>query len=589
MPRWGQSGGEGIKKQLGRPKLDRLTVLVREAAQNSWDAADPSRGGPVEFTVDLRDLAPATTSVWQKTFRAGAPHDEHLPLRSTLQRTELSVLFVSDRGTTGLGGATRADQLAPGDPHDYASFLLKVGDPRDKAFGGGTYGYGKAVFFSASSAFTIVVYTRCESEAGEIESRLVGCALGQAFHLDGTSHTGRHWFGIRADDEIVDPICGDAADELADKLGFPSFAVDERGTTIGVVAPDLDERDSEQSIRIIADSILWHLWPKMVAGKDGAPAMTFTVTHNDVLVDVADPAEHPILCVFVRALTDLDESGDLITYGSSETSIGKIALRTTFDPPPPIDEVAEAAGLGGGVHHCCLLRVPELVVEYRPGPALPDERIWYGGVFRVLPEQDDTFAHAEPPTHDAWSPDDLPRLERSVVRTTLRKIDDALKRHASPTGSTDAPGSAEGLAAVSRFLGSLLAPAPGQAAGLRRGERTGRHVRRAVRMIGSPRWAEHQGQDVLIQEFDVDARRVVTVDAETSVRVWGGGGKESAPPLGATNPMLEGWQAPDGTIHPPGRIAIRPGQGGRWQAIVRSPPDTATRIQVREAKADPHG
>ncbi len=45
-PRWfsqpyppeGASAAEGIRNQLGRPELDLLTILVRESAQNSWDA-----------------------------------------------------------------------------------------------------------------------------------------------------------------------------------------------------------------------------------------------------------------------------------------------------------------------------------------------------------------------------------------------------------------------------------------------------------------------------------------------------------------------------------------------------------------------
>ncbi len=58
----GSATAEGIINQLGRPALDELTVLVREAAQNSWDA----RAGTdtVDFTVRvarLGDLASAWT------------------------------------------------------------------------------------------------------------------------------------------------------------------------------------------------------------------------------------------------------------------------------------------------------------------------------------------------------------------------------------------------------------------------------------------------------------------------------------------------------------------------------------------------
>jgi hypothetical protein len=217
---------------------------------------------------------------------------------------------------------------------------------------------------------------------------------------------------------------------------------------------------------------------------------------------------------------------------------------------------------------------------------VPDDRIWYTGVFRVLPERDQTFASAEPPTHDAWSPDDLDDRDRSIVRTTLRKIDEQLNRQASPASGDDAGGSSDGLAAVSRFLGSLLAPAAGLAAGGAKRQGQANRARSSVRMLGAPRWDKHDGQDVLIQEFEVETSSAITVEAETSVRVWGGGGKETAPPTGAGEPTLLAWRAPDGSVQPPGRLAISQGEGGRWQAVVLTPRDTAARIRVREAKTN---
>ena len=34
----GNIASEGMRNQLGRPRLDRLSLLVRESAQNAWDA-----------------------------------------------------------------------------------------------------------------------------------------------------------------------------------------------------------------------------------------------------------------------------------------------------------------------------------------------------------------------------------------------------------------------------------------------------------------------------------------------------------------------------------------------------------------------
>lgn len=587
VPRMGAIKGEGIKNQLGRPTADRLTVLVREAAQNSWDAADQPQSRPVHFSLDLVGLSEDVAAEWRNVMSLDAPSADNLPLLSVLERPELSVLFVSDRGTTGLGGPTRADEVIGDRPRDYVAFVLNVGDPRDTVHGGGTYGFGKAVFFRASKASTIVVHTRCRNQADEIESRLVGCALGRSYEEDGGAHTGRHWFGIQVGADNVEPVRGKEADSIATRLGFPPFALNELGTTIAVLAPKLDGHGEDIAVRLLADSVVWHLWPKMVARNGHDPAMTFTVARDGEPVELADPRIHPALREFVAALEELDDSGETITYGSGAIPIGKIRLRTIFAPPPVVDEVGKAAGLGNGIRHCCLLRTPELVVEYRPGPPLPDERIWYAGVFKTFVDQDEIFANAEPPTHDAWSPEDLDDRERSTVRTTLRKIDEALRRQAAPSSDDAGHGNADGLAAMSRFLGSLIAPVPGEGAGPSGDGSGGSGSRSRVRMIGSPRWDKYDGDDVVIQEFEVEPKgRTVTVEADTTVRVWGGGGKETVPPVGAPAPCLLAWRGPDGTLQQSSRLAIGSDEGGRWEAIVSVPRDTMTRIRVHEAKAD---
>jgi hypothetical protein len=583
VPAMGAIKAEGIKNQLGRPTLDRFVVLTREAAQNSWDAADHEQEGPVRFSMDLRNPDEPSVSAWRALLSENVPDANELPLRTCLA-SPLTVLFVADRGTRGLGGPTRAD-AALEKPHDYVSFVLNVGDPPDTPHGGGTYGFGKAVFYLASTASTVLIHTRCLNEHGVAESRLVGCALGPSFTRDGRLYTGRHWFGLPVDSsDLVEPIRGDEADAIAHELGFPPFESAERGTTVAVIAPDLQDSDAATIAERLAHSILWHLWPKMVDRGTG-PAMRFSVTHDGIPAEVADPTEHPVIREFTAALLELDETGETIPYGAGAAPVGRIRLRTIFAPPPVVDDVGQEAGFRAGVHHCCLMRSPELVVEYREGPAMPDERIWYAGVFKVLPDMDTTFGHAEPPTHDGWSPEHLDGHDKSIVRTTLRKIGDALRNHVAPRTGATPGGSAEGLAGMSSMLGNLLAPAPGEGAGpVEPGPGRGGRPS-SVQMLGAPEWTRFDGRDVLAQSFQVNARRLLTVEAETTVRVWGGGGKETEPPAGARQPQLLAWRDSQGGVHPPGRLAIGVAESGRWEAIVASPPDTVTRIRVREAVA----
>lgn len=583
VPPMGAIRAEGIKNQLGRPDMDPTVLLIREAAQNSWDAADPYYDGPVRFAVDLRSLGESARRLWRKALTADAPSADHLPLREALDLSSANVLFISDRGTTGLGGPTRADEDIAGAGHDYVSFVLNVGDPRDTDFGGGTYGFGKAVFYLASQASSIIVYTRCRDEGGAPESRLVGCALGASYTLGNWEYTGRHWYGHPISPTgVVEPLRNKEADDLARQLGFPTFEGDDLGTCIAVVAPNLRDDTPEQYVERIRLAILWHLWPKMLHGKT-LPSMAFNVAYNGISHEVPTPEDHPIISRFADCLTDLRAHGENVLHNRS--LVGRILLRAVYAPQPVIDDVGRDAGLEDAVCHCCLLRTPELVVEYRKGPPLTVQSAWYAGVFKVNEGFDDVFALSEPPTHDAWSPQQLEGPGRNVVRGTMRKIDELLRAKAAPVFVDQTAESGEGFAGMSGFLGRLLAPAPGGGAGTKAPKVGGGGGSAAkVRLKGAARWDEYEGRDVLIQSFE--ATTSVTVEAETSVQVWGGGSREVEPPLGATVPVLVGWRDAAGRIFPPGPLAVDSREGKQWEAIIVAPPDAVIRIRIREAVFD---
>ncbi len=72
-PPEGASAAEGIRNQLGRPELDLLTILVRESAQNSWDARLPDSSTPVDYGIDMWTVTPAHAGAWRTLLPAGAP------------------------------------------------------------------------------------------------------------------------------------------------------------------------------------------------------------------------------------------------------------------------------------------------------------------------------------------------------------------------------------------------------------------------------------------------------------------------------------------------------------------------------------
>ena len=78
------------------------------------------------------------------------------------------------------------------------------------------------------------------------------------------------------------------------------------------------------------------------------------------------------------------------------------------------------------------MRGANLVVEYLAGEPLPDQHLWYAGVFRAddASAVDAAFAASEPPTHDTWEPAQLEDEQRRIVRLALRRIREELRDYA---------------------------------------------------------------------------------------------------------------------------------------------------------------
>ncbi|GAA0547485.1 hypothetical protein [Actinomadura livida] len=459
----GGSVAEGIRKQLGRPDLDLLAILVRESAQNSWDARLADRGGTVDYRIDLQVVGPAQRTNWKEILSKGAPLATHLPIRETLNRSIIRLMSISDRGTSGLGGPTRADKAVTTNL-DFVSFVRNIGAPRDRALGGGTYGFGKGIFYRVSKPGTILLHTRCRV-GDRLETRLMGCALWQNYIAEDATgerpYTGRHWWGDVSGD-VVEPLTGDAADMMAKRLGLEPFAPDETGTTVIMLDPSLDDREPTVAADYLAETIAWHLWPKMLDGAGGAPAMRFSVTCDGIEHPVPDPRETRPLNLFVAAYEGMKgPQRKRLKCHRPKKDLGDLGLVKRVVPPFEATAASRMVGIENLVHHVCLMRPAELVVTYRPGPKPPSEFQSYAGVFRGVEEMDEVYAAAEPPTHDAWNPQSLEYPASTFVNTTFRRINEELNGLLELGGNVR-PGAAKiALGAASVRFASLLGGAWG--------------------------------------------------------------------------------------------------------------------------------
>lgn len=474
----------GIINQLGRPSLEPPAVLVREAVQNSWDAR-ASRHKPVRFSMVGWTLNSHQVDFLRSYVLADIPPAESLPISETLLRSgSTNVLAISDRGTNGLGGPTRADVVThPDESRDFVDFLRNVGQPPNRQLAGGTYGYGKAALYRASRTKTICVYTRCKVQ-DKAETRFMVSALGEPYSTSHDRYTGRHWWG-RLDDGIAEPLLDDEADAIAETLGLPNFTDDELGTTILILDPILGEeaandesheispnRTPLQAFNLMAEYILWYFWPKMLHYDHGVPDIIFELSWQGKRIHLPPPEDFPPLQGYVQAMYGLKEFPfdpdspfrlivEDIASQRPKQHLGRLALQQfPITSAKYFDTGTNESPFTGLTHHTALMRQPELIVKYVSGAASPNERLGYAGVFITDPEVDPVFAESEPPTHDDWISQSLEnRWHKRYVNVALSEIGKRMDAFAKPpVVRTNARGLTP-LGAFAARLGSSLIPA----------------------------------------------------------------------------------------------------------------------------------
>ncbi len=613
----GSAAAEGITKQLGRPSLDPLTILVREAAQNSWDARRP---GVVDFQIRIRTLG-EYTQIWRDTLLPGPPDESEMPLAKHLKPDSI-VLTLSDRNTVGLGGPLRAGKRAHGDEHaDFVQFLRNVGEPSDHQFGGGTYGFGKGIFYRLSNADSVLVSTHTATGEGDERHRLMGAALGHSWYLGERRYTGRHWWGAVGEDDIPDPLLGAEATAISERLRLPGFADDQTGTDIVVIAADLGTvtrdqtsipRTPQEAATFLMSSILWHLWPKFLPDARG-DCMRFSVGSGENLTVVPSPTELSEFEPFVDALQEV-RAGRGQTYNRTvpPKNAGSFNLQRCVNESDDASRqmVTAARPFSGPLRHVARMRVPELIVDYFEGPAHPDARFAYAGVFKASDDADAVFADSEPPTHDAWIFAGLSGSARGVVMNVNSRITKMIE---DELGTTVGAGGNDtgGLGNFSMRLASLIPAAgsdpsrnlpdddtddgssggsggtggTGRRGGRRPGSSSGTRRGSAPRLVDKPRLQIHNGQPFLVAKvFVPESSNARVLRADVTV-VLDGGGSETDAPLGASLPQINQWQPVAGGPAIPGpQIYLSASADSEWWVYATHVPDAVVRFRVLETR-----
>lgn len=417
----GGAGGEVFRAVFNGSGFDAAELLAREAIQNSVDAQRD--GEKPMVTVATRLLEGQE----YETFWEAARLDDlakradalDLPPGNALSEKpeSLRVLYIEDRGTTGLEG----------DPTQHTSklrkLLMEIGGSRKIVDGpntGGSYGFGKAVYAGSSRIATILVYSRTVDADGKPLSVLMGCAYHIAHEYDGKETTGRGFFGhseqVHGRGPRYDPFIGDEADELAEKLGMEREE-DDIGTTIAIV-------DCEMKAEEIKTGIERSWWPRIL--RDG---FRVEVRDENSKKHVPQPKKNPqIFPAYWEAMElamakTLPDSGrtKLVNMpkgdGKSLGKLGLVVMKNVTLEDLDDDETSDQRNT------IAMVRSTGMVVWHHAKRTNGFPPI--AGVFVAdeAPEVDGILRRAEPPEHNLWD-EKASRLTTDAERKLVKSIKD---------------------------------------------------------------------------------------------------------------------------------------------------------------------
>jgi hypothetical protein len=567
--RFAATGGveaAGARRLLGTPRMSLLHTLLREAGQNSCDAALGQ--GDVTFRVRLRRLSSTQHAVLKGALEGALPPpaDSTEKIARFLQSDAPLVLDICDFGTRGLGGPTRADEpSAEGVRTDFVDFIRNIGVSRDVAHGGGTYGYGKSVLYGASACSMILVDSLTDTN----ERRLIGCHLGNAIETGEARLTGRHWWGAPSDHAVgfVEPVTGAAAEAFARDLGLPERVLGASGTSVVILDPILEDGSLEANAGNMGEALLWYFWPRMLGS--GHARLRCAIEVDGVPFALPAPDSYPPLDLFVEAWRAVKANAGAIDIASQRPKrhLGRIALRTGLRSPrmrltPPEDSLAPAVS-----HHIAVMRPVDLVVRYYEGAQHPNDMQEWAGVF-ICDEDHDVegaFARAEPPAHDDWDPSIMPRGHaKTFVNVALREIGRIAASYAVPAPAPVERQSAAqpALARASELLGAAV-PAASRETGA-----TSRRRQRAPAelLISQPAFVSlHEGKDAVEALFTVKAvnrsTRDVALRALPGLVVDGTLTRDRTGPDGDVTRVLR-WEEVDGSVRSEEEVLRLPSDAG---------------------------
>ena len=238
--------GSGALKVLQNDNIPEIDLLVREAIQNSSDASLKEQ--EKFFTVNFRyhEFCPQTLNALFSDIGG--------ILNERYSDSVADYLEIRDSKTSGLTGNVHIKEVDPNDHGNYFKLVFDTGKEQtnnDGGKAGGSWGYGKSVYFRVGMGL-VIFYSRIKTESG-YESRLIASLVeresstGAILTQIKKDSIGRAWWGIKSGDNEILPLTDEEEiKKILDIFDLEPFADNETGTSI--IIPYIDKKHLMQDI-----------------------------------------------------------------------------------------------------------------------------------------------------------------------------------------------------------------------------------------------------------------------------------------------------------------------------------------------------
>lgn len=247
--------GSSVLRAIQNNSDPLIDLFIRESIQNSLDAGNKSISVPyvnVDFIVKKFNAKKLNHSLDGITDR----------LNKRFPDEYYKFVAVKDTNTTGLTGPLKRSEVRDNKYGNLQKLVYHVGKPQEELGAGGSWGYGKTLYYRISQIGLVIYYSRIKKENGEYESRLCAVMCENEKSNDAilppydnnNNKSGIAWWGDIDDKSNTYPITDeDNISLFLETFGITPYVNDGVGTI--VIIPYINEKAllNENSIELNLD------------------------------------------------------------------------------------------------------------------------------------------------------------------------------------------------------------------------------------------------------------------------------------------------------------------------------------------------